>query len=110
MNMLTAEQSREQLDYNPETGEFRWKVPRNGVIVGAKAGTDCHDGYISIRIFGKRYMAHRLAWLHHYGEWPIGGLDHINGQRWDNRIVNLRLATPKQSAANRGPHWKISAD
>src|SRR6516164_5569119 len=101
--MLTADQLREQLDYNPETGVFTWKVNRYGVTIGAEAGNVRNDGYILISVLNKRYLAHRLAWLYSNGEWPTSDLDHINGQRFDNRIANLRLANRKQSVANRGP-------
>ena len=49
-------------------------------------------------------MAHRLAWLFHYGEWPENHIDHINGDRSDNRICNLREATVKQNGENRKLH------
>jgi hypothetical protein len=47
------------------------------------------------------YQAHRLAWLYMHGEWPVGDLDHINGDPADNRIANLRIATQSQNNANR---------
>jgi hypothetical protein len=49
----------------------------------------------------KNYSAHRLAWLYVYGEWPSDQIDHINRNRSDNRIANLRIATPTQNQANR---------
>jgi hypothetical protein len=52
-------------------------------------------------IRGRRFQAHRLAWLYVYGEWPNGAIDHINRDPGDNRISNLRLATPTQNNANR---------
>ena len=57
-------------------------------------------GYYRIELGGRRYFAHRLAWYLHYGEWPSAMIDHINGDRKDNRIANLRLANQSQNSAN----------
>lgn len=82
--VLTAARLREVLDYDAATGEFvRLKT---GKRVGDKSGS----GYLTVYVDGKNYNAHRLAWLHHYGEWPAKNIDHINGIRTDNRIANLR--------------------
>ena len=56
-----------------------------------------------MQIDGRRYLAHRLAWFYVYGEWPRKGLDHINRDRLDNRIANLREADHAQNVQNRGP-------
>lgn len=57
-------------------------------------------GYIQIMINGRNYTAHRLAWLYEYGEFPEGMIDHVNRDRTDNRIANLRTATGTQNLAN----------
>lgn len=100
---LTAALLREVLDYSPETGVFFWKVTRSfKAVSGAVAGSEYKKtGYLRIQINGTSHLAHRLAWLHHYGEWPGMSIDHINGLKADNRIKNLREATVGQNGQNR---------
>jgi hypothetical protein len=90
--MLTAELLREIARYEPETGEFfrRIDAPRGAFKVGDRMGRTHPEGYRLIKIRGRDFKAHRLAWLYVHGEWPIDEIDHINGQRGDNRIANLR--------------------
>lgn len=100
---LVPETIPELLSYDPETGILRWKAkPSRQVSIGDIAGYINQDGYVAIKIAGKGYCAHRIAWMLTYGEFPSGYLDHINGVRHDNRIINLRVACPSQNAAN-GP-------
>jgi hypothetical protein len=87
---LTGETLRNLLDYDPDTGIFHWRVSRGGVEPGAAAGHINNRGYILIRVNGTDFKAHRLAWLHFHGMWPDHQIDHINGDRSDNRIANLR--------------------
>lgn len=98
---LTATELRSVLDYDSETGVFKWRkrMNRKG-HVGAPAGTPDSKGYVQIRLYERAYKAHRLAWLHTYGVWPQLVIDHINGDRTDNRIANLRQATGSQNHAN----------
>ena len=98
--MLTAETVRKLLDYEPETGVFRWRSGREGVSKGMVAGTKNAAGYRQIMILRKRYYAHRLAWLYVNGDWPHAEVDHANGDKADNRISNLRLAEKSQNRAN----------
>lgn len=96
---ITAEQARAFFIYYPETGNLYHKVTRRGVQVGQKAGSLKKDGYIHVKFRGVEYYAHRLAWLITYGEFPEL-LDHIDRDRSNNRLSNLRSATHAQNAAN----------
>lgn len=92
----------EVLDYDPSTGIFRWKVSvSNFVRVGSQAGVVRDDGYRAISFGERLYLAHRLAWFYFHGRWPADMLDHVNRNRDDNRIVNLREATRGQNMQNR---------
>lgn len=105
--MLTVDRLRELLDYDPETGVFVWRVDKGRSKKGKAAGYIDRRGYRKITIDGAVYAAHRLAWFYVHGEWP-GELDHINLNKVDNRIDNLREATRTQNYANR-PALRISA-
>jgi hypothetical protein len=92
----------EVLDYDPNTGIFRWKVKvSNFVKVGGQAGMVRRDGYRAISFGERLYTAHRLAWFYVHGFWPVDQLDHVNRERDDNRIANLREATRGQNMQNR---------
>lgn len=100
---ITADEFRGMMDYDCETGEFHLaktihRVGRKGRPV--KGGLS-KIGYIYIGVKGKHMLAHRMAWLHHYGEWPNGMIDHINGVRSDNRIANLRVVDYVVNGQNR---------
>jgi hypothetical protein len=101
---LTSSRVRELLSYDPLTGVFVWK---RGRAKGQEAGWRHGKGYRTIRVDRRSYLAHRLAWLFVTGEWPTQ-IDHINGDRADNRIENLREATPTQNMCNRKEGWGVS--
>lgn len=101
MGDLTAKFVREAFSYDAETGELFWAKPRsNRVKVGARAGYRDKRGYKQIRIGQTCYWAHRVVWLYVTGEWPPGQLDHVNGDPSDNRILNLRPASPSENSFN----------
>ena len=102
-NLITQQKLKELFIYDPESGIFARRIAtgRHGRHkVGTKAGTSQNYGYVVIHVDGRRYVAHRLAWMYMYGEWPSTDLDHINNVKNDNRIANLRLATRKQNMQN----------
>ena len=100
---MDAEELRAIVAY--DNGLLRWvnnhkyfKKIKAGDVVGLGS---LKNGYRCTAINGRQYYQHRLVWLHVHGSWPDGPLDHINGDRKDNRIENLRAATPSQNQHNR---------
>jgi len=89
--MLTQERLKEKLQYDPETGLFKWIVkPAGNCKDGWFEGTKNKGGYRSICVDCKIYLAHRLAWLYMTGKWPEQVIDHRDGVTNNNRITNLR--------------------
>lgn len=109
MTELTQARLKELLHYDPETGGFRWKVKFSRQQPGGAAGTRDAYGYLVIRVEGRLYKAHRLAWLYVHGVWPALGLDHINRERDDNRIANLREACQSLNSMNRTPQVRSAS-
>jgi len=100
---LTQKKLKEVLEYNPKNRDFVWRVAvAKRVAVGDVAGSKRPDGYIQIRVFGKDYLAHRLAWFYIHGYFPENGLDHKNRIRGDNRIGNLREVSQQCNLRNTG--------
>lgn len=110
---ITAELVRQLLDYDSETGIFTWRhrpasmfgsadraAMWNTRYAGKVAGAPMTIGYRQISIRKKNYLAHRLAWLHVHGEWPSEQIDHVNGDRSDNRLANLRSASIAENRQN----------
>lgn len=97
---LTQGELRSLLHYDPETGVFRWVKPVGNIKAGSVAGTIHHLGYRDIQIAGRKYSAHRLAWLYMTGEWPAEEIDHRNTVPGDDRWENLREATCTQNNRN----------
>jgi len=89
-NLVSLERLKEVFEYCPETGIFtRLVATAHRVKVGEIAGSKMNTGYLAMHIDRTLYLAHRLAWLYIHGIWP-NEIDHINGDRTDNRISNLR--------------------
>jgi hypothetical protein len=102
MPPLSSFQNR--LEYDAETGIFTWLGEFNAKRVGRRAGTTVGiKSYRTITIKKRRYYEHRIAWYMMTGEDPTGfEIDHINGDKSDNRFCNLRLATSQTNKANCG--------
>lgn len=101
-DLLTLEEVRDILDYAPASGELRWRRRMSKrVLSGDIAGCVDTYGYVRIIIKGKNYRAHRLGWLLTYGGWPDAELDHIDLDRSNNRLNNLREATRAQNMLNK---------
>ena len=99
--MLTQEQVKELLSYNGEV--LRWRRSRgNSKRAGSIAGGLSVRGYWQVKVLGKSYLAHRLIWLYTYGYFPENGLDHINRDKIDNRLSNLREVSRQCNARNTG--------
>jgi hypothetical protein len=99
--VITQEQLKAIMDYQPLTGIFRWKTSGKNRSVGRVAGWRTTRGYIKLHVLGRQCFAHRLAWLYVHGSYPEGWIDHINHDGTDNRLANLRLSTVSQNHANR---------
>lgn len=104
--MLTYQRLVEVLNYDARTGVFTWRVATNlHIVVGSVAGCTVGRGYIQIRVDKRNYQAHRMAWLYVHGVWPTGSIDHIDGDKENNRIANLRDVSHAQNMQNQHrPH------
>lgn len=99
----TQARLKQALDYDPETGLFTWIEPRRGRMLFSIAGhVDKSTGYRDISLDDRSYHAAKLAWLYVFGEYPECVIDHINRNKSDDRIDNLRLATQSGNVINSG--------
>jgi hypothetical protein len=98
-NLLTQDDVVQLLNYDASTGVFSWKKKRRGVKTGISLGSDNGFGYLRITVLGKSVYAHRLAWFYVHGVWPET-IDHINGCKSDNRIVNLKNCSISENNQN----------
>ena len=110
----TIEYLRQCLDYDPDTGAIYWtkKRPRSHFktnqsfnswhTIHAGALIDSKDsfGYLRLNLRGKLIKAHRAAYALYYGQWPEGEIDHIDGNRSNNSIYNLRVVTHHENGKN----------
>lgn len=98
---LTQGRLKELLHYEPGTGCFTWRLPSSVSKVGDRAGGSHGLGYRSIGVDYNKYLEHTLAWVYMTGEWPENEVDHINGEKSDNRWENLRAATRSENGHNK---------
>ena len=107
-NALTAQRARSLLKSDAQTGDLTWLdearvgFHKSAIMhrAGDKAGTVRNDGRVVVRVDGRLYLAHRVAWLIETGEWPIGEIDHINGDPADNRRANMRCGSRSVNQQN----------
>ncbi len=103
--MITCEEARAALDYDPETGVLVWRINRkSNKVKGMPAGWLSEKGYICLCYNNIDYLAHRIIWLIYYGQWPNKQIDHINQDRSDNRISNLRDVSALENNRNHRLH------
>lgn len=93
--MITQKELKELFDYNPDTGVLT-KIKTKKEVKGAFSGL----GYRQVMIKTKRYYIHRLVWVYVKGAWPVNVIDHIDGNRENNRISNLRDVTESDNFKN----------
>ncbi|MDO8972094.1 MAG: HNH endonuclease signature motif containing protein [Saprospiraceae bacterium] len=103
MKDLTQTRLHELFGLNTETGELIWRVSKGSKKQGNIAGSINKKGYRCIKIDGRNYKAHRLVWLYTFGSWPKDQLDHIDGNRSNNRLDNLRECTHGENQQNLAP-------
>ena len=106
---MNAEELRTVLEYNKDTGIFLWKVRigrkiKAGSVAGSAQKSAGGKKYIRILYKGKKYYAHRLAFLYMTGNFPNNFVDHINHDSLDNRYCNLRMASSTDNQRNKIPH------
>lgn len=99
---IDVEFLRGLFDYNCETGEIVRKVAAGSSSAGRPVFSKNAHGYLRTKVNGKHIAAHRLAWALHTGSFPKSDIDHINGDKEDNRFANLREADRSQNQINRG--------
>lgn len=104
---MTKEKILSYFEYRKDRGELVWKNHRSGKfqkrLVGQVAGASNKRGYVSVQLEGKKIKLHRLIWFLEKGQWPAE-IDHIDGNKKNNRIENLRPATRRSNMQNRKSH------
>lgn len=100
--MITFEEASNLLDYDPNLGLLTWREkPSKRVLLSAKVGHLEKHGYMTVKLHGRKYGYHRIAWLLFYREWPKNQIDHKDQDPTNNRISNLREANSAQNLQNR---------
>jgi len=98
---MTVSKLKELFNYDKTTGIFTRKVKKgNRTKVGDIVGSVNGKGYLQVKVDGKIYQLHRLAWLYENGEYSENGIDHINHNKEDNRIENLTVKSQLENCKN----------
>jgi hypothetical protein len=98
---VTVEELRKLFEYDAATGVVTWRVDLGRAVKGARAGGAGPGGYRYVWLHRRRRLEHRIAWALHFGEVPPSDIDHVNCDKADNRIENLRLASITENNRNR---------
>lgn len=104
--MISLEEILKYVSYDPESGDFI-RIHTNSEklihqkLLGKVCGNPSSNGYLEISFNNNNLQAHKLAWYIYYGEYPDFYIDHINGVKTDNRIVNLRKSSALENMRNR---------
>lgn len=101
MKNLTKQRLLEKFSYNKECGTFHKRYRGTGAISEKPAGSVNSDGYMKLCVDYEYYSVHRLVWLAELGELPKKSIDHINGNKIDNRFSNLRETDDSENSLNR---------
>jgi len=113
-SLIAPEDLRKLIRYDSETGEMFWRersrewfaTNRSHVVWNTRyAGNRCfhkpdNRGYAGGKVVGHNLLGHRIAWALHHGKWPAAEIDHLNGDRMDNRIANLRAVNFGENCKN----------
>lgn len=100
MDKLTLAQAKEFFLYDEETGKLLWRASKGKTRSGEEVGAWHHSGYRRILIKGKTYWTHRVIWLMAFGVWPSDQIDHIDGNRGNNLLSNLRDVVSRENSKN----------
>lgn len=100
MLTVSAQRVRDLFDYERQTGRLIWRQNKWPARAGNPAGAVSKDGYVIVGVDMRTYPAHRLIWLHVHGEWPKQQIDHIDGDRANNRLENLRDVNASMNMQN----------
>jgi HNH endonuclease len=101
IGLLSVDEVRARIEYNPDTGLFRWLNPNSHQAVSWFKGNKSVRQYRRLWILGRHILAHNVAWALMTGRWPEHEIDHRNRQQGDNRWSNLRSATHAENSRNR---------